>query len=804
MAFPVFLYSSPPLGGMPDGAMLASLLRELAPNAEDSVISYLSTALADASSEEDVRECCDGWLEEAEADGGLERLCEVLNLGGSKAAASTPAATPTLVTPVNLGYPSQEVEAEPTEESSATGTKAKAKPRTKKKAKSDAKAETRAEVPLESLVEVKARVSRFHREAVEDEITSAVAEVDVHDLCISVAGRDLLKDAHLKLCPGQRYGFVGRNGSGKSTLFRSMASGRIPGYPANCVTLLVDQEDVGDERTAVETVVSAHKELQELLEEESSLALSHSGSAVDAVKALRRHEHLLAKRSLFKAAMYESKLSGLRGKAAREALLEAEAQEKKAAEALEAEVRAEEATAEVQAKVVEILADIRDRLRILGADSMKGQAEVILKGLGFEEIDLRKPTRLLSGGWRMRVALAKALLAKPNVLLLDEPTNHLDWQAILWLEKYLVSEELNEVALVVVSHDRDFLDKVSTMTLRLFEMKLQVHSGNYSTFEDAHERDQQHRAELAQRQHDKQDKMEKQVKEMEQRGRKTNNENLLKAVASRRTKLGLDDKPWSFNRVGLERAGGHKFKFSYNTVGAAMEQLQVENKEQAVRLKLKAAGALGFEAALLQCRDVVVGYDKSAPLIKKFDLDIRAQSRIGILGVNGSGKTTLLRTLVGELACLSGEVYQQPRVVVGFFNQHQADDLPNDATPLESLCESHPTLKDHEVRAHLGSFGLGRLAVQPIKSLSGGERSRVALAAATLRAPHVLVLDEPTNHLDLQTVEALGDALKEFEGSVVVTSHDRRLLREVCQDFYSVKDKQLVKVTLESFVRSVR
>lgn len=796
------------MGAMPDGAMLASLLRELAPNAEDSVISYLTsyltTALADANSKEDVRECCEGWLEEAEADGGLERLCEALHLGSSKSAASASAAlTPSLVTPLSLGYPSEELEAEPTEENGA-GTKAKAKPRTKKKNKNDAKAETRAEVPLESLVEVKARVSRFHREAVEDEISSAVAEVDVHDLCISVAGRDLLKDAHLKLCPGQRYGFVGRNGSGKSTLFRSMASGRIPGYPANCVTLLVDQEDVGDERTAVETVVSAHKELQELLEEEISLALVHSGSAVDAVKALRKHEHLLAKRSLFKAAMYESKLSGLRGKAAREALLEAEAQEKKAAEALEAEVQAEEGTAAVQAKVVEILADIRDRLRILGADSMKGQAEVILKGLGFEEIDLQKPTRLLSGGWRMRVALAKALLAKPNVLLLDEPTNHLDWQAILWLEKYLVSEELNEVALVVVSHDRDFLDKVSTMTLRLFEMKLQVHSGNYSTFEDAHERDQQHRAELAQRQHDKQDKMEKQVKETEQRGRKTNNENLLKAVASRRTKLGLDDKPWSFNRVGLERAGGHKFKFSYNTVGAAMEQLQVENKEQAVRLKLKAAGALGFEAALLQCRDVVVGYDKLAPLIKKFDLDIRAQSRIGILGVNGSGKTTLLRTLVGELACLSGEVYQQPRVVVGFFNQHQADDLPNDATPLESLCESHPNLKDHEVRAHLGSFGLGRLAVQPIKSLSGGERSRVALAAATLRAPHVLVLDEPTNHLDLQTVEALGEALKEFEGSVVVTSHDRRLLREVCQDFYSVKDKQLVKVTLESFVRSVR
>ena len=789
---------------MPDTAALATLLQELAPSAEDNVISYLSTALVDAGTKDEVRECCEGWLEEAEVEASLQRICEALSLSSDGPDTAKPVAVqPVKLTPMNLGYPKPEDEAQEEQEGNIPG-KAKAKPRAKRKAKSDAKPEVKADVPLESLVEVRARVSRFHREAVEDEISSAVAEVDVHDLCISVAGRDLLKDAHLKLCPGQRYGFVGRNGSGKSTLFRSMATGRIPGYPANCVTLLVDQEDVGDERTAVETVVSAHKELQDLLEEETSLALGQNGSDMDAVKAMRKHQHLMAKRNLFKAAMYESKLSGLRGKAAREALLEAEAHEKKAAEAVEAEVLAEEATAEVHAKVVEILADVRERLRILGADGMKGQAEVILKGLGFQEEDLRRPTRLLSGGWRMRVALAKALLAKPNVLLLDEPTNHLDWQAILWLERYLISDELSDVALVVVSHDRDFLDKVSTMTLRLFEMKLQVHSGNYSTFEDAHERDQQHRAELAQRQHDKQDKMEKQIKEMEQRGKKTNNEGLLKAVASRRTKLGLDDKPWSFNRVGLERAGGHKFKFSYGTIGEAMEQLTVENKEQAVRLKLKSAVALGFEAALLQCRDVVVGYDKSVPLVKKFDLDIRAQSRIGILGVNGSGKTTLLRTLVGELACLGGEVYQQPRVVVGFFNQHQADDLPNNVTPLESLCESHPNLKEHEVRAHLGSFGLGRLAVQPIRCLSGGERSRVALAAATLRAPHVLVLDEPTNHLDLQTVEALGEALKEFEGSVVVTSHDRRLLREVCQDFYSVRDRQLVKVTLESFVRSVR
>ena len=481
----------------------------------------------------------------------------------------------------------------------------KAKPKKKVKEKEGLEKEKR----LDELLEVRARVSRFHKEAVEDEMTSAVAEVDIHDLCISVAGRDLLKDAHLKLCPGQRYGFVGRNGSGKSSLFRAMASRRIPGYPPNCVTLLVDQEDVGDERTAVETVLAAHQELSDVLEEESALQAGELGSPEAAVKAFRAYTYLTAKRARFKAAMYESKLSGLRGKAAREALLQAEHDEAKAAETLEAEVSEAEATAETQAQVVELLADIRERLRILGADSMRGQAEIILKGLGFKEEDLRKPTRLLSGGWRMRVALAKALLAKPNVLLLDEPTNHLDWQAILWLEKYLVSEDMNEIALVVVSHDRDFLDKVSTMILRLFEMKLQVHNGNFSTFEEAHEKDQQHRAELVQRQSEKQEKVEKQIKEMEQRGRKTNNDSLLKAAVSRKTKLGLDDKPWSFNRVGLERAGGHKFKFSYATHFEAMEEMAVESKEQAVRLKLKSAAPLGFEAALLQCRDVVIGYE---------------------------------------------------------------------------------------------------------------------------------------------------------------------------------------------------
>jgi len=382
----------------------------------------------------------------------------------------------------------------------------------------------------------------------------------------------------------------------------------------------------------------------------------------------------------------------------------------------------------------------------------------------------------------------------------------LDWSAVLWLERYLQSAEMEDVALVVVSHDRAFLDNVCTMILRLHDKQLHLHAGNYSTFETAHEDDQQHRAELAQRVQEKREKVEKQVQQMEQKGRKTNNDNLLKAVSSRKTKLGLDGRPWSFNRVGLEGADGHKWKSSYGTNVIAEAAMATESKEAEVKLRLKAAVPLGFEAALLQCRASAIGHAGARePLIRAFDLDIRAKARIALLGVNGSGKTTLLRTLAEELPAAAGEVYRQPRVVVGFFNQHQAEALPTDATPVEALLERCPGHTEPDVRAHLGSFGMGRQAVQPIGTLSGGEKCRVALAAITLRAPHLLLLDEPTNHLDLPTVEALGRALRDFEGSVVLCSHDRRLLQEVCSDFYAVQARKLVRLgALDDFVRAVQ
>lgn len=614
---------------------------------------------------------------------------------------------------------------------------------------------------------------------------TAANGIDIAGIDISVGSRSLLSEAHLRLFPG-RYGFIGANGTGKTTLLRAMAQRQIPGYPPECLTILVEQEDIGDDRTPVEAVLGACEELVALRREEAVLQRGlEDGRPDTALLEVQLGRQLRVRAA---AELRSKQLSGQRGDAADHELLRAETVEREMRLALEAaKVDAVPDLGEEEVRCAGMLEEVRQQLLRVDEGKLQAKAEQILVGLGFSREMLLAPTRRLSGGWRMRVALAKALLLEPDVLLLDEPTNHLDWAGLLWLEQYLQS--LEDLVLVVVSHDRAFLDQVATRILRLHNGRLDVFAGNYSEYERHREEYRLHQMELKERIQEKREKEHEKIQKMERDGRRSNNDNLLSQVASRRKKMGIGrDKTQAEDmracRVGLEStATGQRFRINAGHTDGQEGTLEFEDP---VSMVLKAAPALGHHGPALQCRDLAAGHCGRA-LISALDLDVQRGCGIALLGLNGCGKTTLLSTIAKQLAPVSGEVFHDPRCIVAYFSQHQADALPLEDSALEHIQASCPGLTESTARGHLASFGLrGTKVLQRIGTLSGGEKTRVALAAITAKAPHVLLLDEPTNHLDLLTVEALSGALKEFEGALVVVSHDRRLLQEVCREHYVV------------------
>jgi ATP-binding cassette subfamily F protein 3 len=351
----------------------------------------------------------------------------------------------------------------------------------------------------------------------------------------------------------------------------------------------------------------------------------------------------------------------------------------------------------------------------------------------------------MSDGQKARVVFTLISLVNPHLLLLDEPTNHLDWGSMLWLEEYLA--KLDNIILVVVSHDRQFLDNFSTGILRLVNRQLEVFKGTYSEYEAV--ATQLHR-----------------IKEKEAEAQTS-----VGCVRRRRTDA--------------------KFEF-----------------ERSVALHLEAGPCLRYSGPLMQCRGVVVGFPRLA-LTKPFDLPFDLDSRIAIVGRNGAGKTTLLRTLAQDHPPLAGEVYVHPSLRVGYFSQHQAQMLPLERTPLEVLSAFGEGVKEHDAEDHLAAFGLdAKHARQLIGTLSGGEKARLALARITIKQPHVLLLDEPSNHLDLLTVVALSEALKAFQGGILLVSHDRRLIKEVCPEphqQYLLDGGELRRADgLSKFVRSTK
>jgi ATP-binding cassette subfamily F protein 3 len=395
----------------------------------------------------------------------------------------------------------------------------------------------------------------------------------------------------------------------------------------------------------------------------------------------------------------------------------------------------------------ERIAEAHLALEHAGAFDARARAEAMLLGLGFAGARLDDAVSSFSGGWRMRLALARALMAPCELLLLDEPTNHLDLDALVWLEGWL---KRFAGTLVVISHDREFLDAVTGVTVHLEHAKLTRYGGNYSTFETM-------RAER-----------------MAQQGA---------AYAKQQERIA------HLTRfIDRFRAKATKARQAQSRVKALARMERIAPLLTSADFELEFREPASLPNPMLVLKEVDCGYERTT-IVRDVDRIVLAGQRIGILGANGQGKSTLVKTVARELPPLAGTLTEGKGLAIGYFAQQELDLLDARDTPLEHMVRLAPQAREQELRDFLGRFRfVGDMARQPIGTLSGGEQARLVLAAIVWQRPNLLLLDEPTNHLDLDTREALSVALNEFEGSVLLVSHDRALLREVCDEFWLVAD----------------
>lgn len=397
---------------------------------------------------------------------------------------------------------------------------------------------------------------------------------------------------------------------------------------------------------------------------------------------------------------------------------------------------------------VEELMHLHGRFGEIDGYSATAKAAQMMAGLGFMENQLKLPVSSFSGGWRMRLNLARTLMSRSDLLLLDEPTNHLDLDAVLWLEDWL---KAYEGTLVLISHDRDFLDAIVDHIIHIENAQVTLYTGNYSTFE-------QTRAER------------------------------------------LSQQQQAFEKQEATKAHLQKYIDRFKAQATKARQAQSRIKQLERMQELSAAHVdnpftfsfrepTRMSSPLLRLDHVTAGYSGKI-IINNVNLQITPDSRIGLLGMNGAGKSTLIKTLTGHLAPINGERIQSELLNLGYFAQHQMDALDGEATPMLQLQRlADKKVSDASLRAFLGSFGFsGERIDTPSGSFSGGERARLALALIVWLKPNVLILDEPTNHLDLDMRHALTMALQDFEGAVVLVSHERQLITSVCDELLIVND----------------
>jgi len=387
------------------------------------------------------------------------------------------------------------------------------------------------------------------------------------------------------------------------------------------------------------------------------------------------------------------------------------------------------------------IAEIQTRLADIGAHAAPARAAAILAGLGFSTADQARPCSEFSGGWRMRVALAATLFAEPDLLLLDEPTNYLDLEGTLWLQDHLARYPHT---LIVISHDRDLLDSAVGHILSLEAQKLVLYRGGYSAFERQRRERQTLDAKLAK----KQEAQRKHLQAFVDRFR-------AKATKARQAQSRLKMLAW-------------------------LEPIAALVTEDVRPIHFPAPSKL-LSPPIIATDDVEVGYDGRA-VLSGLSLRVDNDDRIALLGANGNGKSTLVKLLAGRLAPMQGKVTRAGNLKVGYFAQHQLDELEAQRSPYDHVRDLMPDQPEAKVRARVGAIGFSGLAANhAVKTLSGGEKSRLLLGLATFAAPHLIILDEPTNHLDIDSRAALIEAINDFPGAVILVSHDRYLL-EACAD----------------------
>eukprot|EP00002_Diphylleia_rotans_P040957 TRINITY_DN9845_c0_g1_i1.p1 TRINITY_DN9845_c0_g1~~TRINITY_DN9845_c0_g1_i1.p1 ORF type:complete len:643 (-),score=154.70 TRINITY_DN9845_c0_g1_i1:331-2259(-) len=551
-------------------------------------------------------------------------------------------------------------------------------------------------------------------------IKGRASDIRVENITLETpSGLTLLSSATIRLKARTRYGLVGRNGCGKSTFMTRIAHSALPGFPLWLSSVLIGQEIDGTDLPPVEQLIEAMRESHARRTNPLAGRPEPSGADLDPAGGEDEYDE-------------DDDYDG-----------------------------SEEDDEEFD-----------------GSLPITERALRALKSVGLTDKMLEKPTSQLSGGNRMRVALAEALVMQPDLLLLDEPTNHLDFAGIRWLQNFLTEKYKGTV--IFVSHDRAFLNAVATEIIHMHEQRFTQHPGDFDAFMDQRENKKQ----SIQNEIDSQTRQKKHMQEFIDKQRAASNT----ASGDPKKQQLAKSRAYRMSRMGSTREDGKKWQLSYH---GWRQDIHVEKEEKVYDFEFLEPPMI-TGTPLLQARNISFGFSSPTALLQNVTLDISLTSRVAIVGKNGSGKTTLIKLLMKAMDPKIGEVYHHPRLVIGHFAQHHVESLNLELSALEHLQVLHPSEAPLALRKHLGSFGIhGDLALRKMGVLSGGQKSRVVFATIALERPHILFLDEPTNHLDYETMCVLSESLATFKGGVVVISHNQGFLAGCCKQLWYINKKKV-------------